>query len=149
MTCSWQNYRFLISQFRAVRLWPSFLVSVRVPRQSRIMQFNFAFMWPTLDRMIWHLKGHPSQHHSHPLRFIVDSATGGCFIDQDTVEQSNISTVDLPEPVIFSAYDRRLSAKLVHQTIPHSLIISKNHREEISYLLSHHRHLLPSLGHPG
>lgn len=87
----------------------------------------FAYMWPTLVRMMWHFKGHSSQHHSHPLSFLVDYVAGGCLIDQNTVKQSNIPTVDLPEPVTFSALDGRPSAKVIHRTIPLSLIISKNH----------------------
>lgn len=43
------------------------------------------------------------QHDTLTLSFLVDSGADGCFIDQEVVRQSDVSTVELSEPVTFLA----------------------------------------------
>uniref|UniRef100_A0A8P4GJA5 Gypsy retrotransposon integrase-like protein 1 n=1 Tax=Dicentrarchus labrax TaxID=13489 RepID=A0A8P4GJA5_DICLA len=75
------------------------------------------------------------QLNSIPLTALVDSGAEESFIDSAFVLQARIPTVKLPDNQPVNALDGKHLANITRQTVPLTLILSGNHREEISLLV--------------
>ncbi|XP_050924947.1 uncharacterized protein LOC108874699 [Lates calcarifer] len=70
-----------------------------------------------------------------PLPVLVDSGSDDNFIDSGIVSRFDIPSEPLPEPKDVFALDGRLLAHVTLRTIPVSLLLSGNHREDISFFI--------------
>uniref|UniRef100_A0A8P4GRA6 CCHC-type domain-containing protein n=1 Tax=Dicentrarchus labrax TaxID=13489 RepID=A0A8P4GRA6_DICLA len=88
------------------------------------------------------------QLNSIPLTALVDSGAEESFIDSAFVLQANIPTIKLPDNQPVNALDGKHLANITRQTIPLTLILSGNHREEISLLVISSPNTPVVLGYP-
>ena len=72
---------------------------------------------------------------SRPLSILLDSGADDNFIDTGLATQIHIPCQLLPHPKEVFALDGRLLAQVTHRTVPVNLMISGNHRENISFFL--------------
>uniref|UniRef100_A0A8D0D3W8 Retrotransposon gag domain-containing protein n=1 Tax=Sander lucioperca TaxID=283035 RepID=A0A8D0D3W8_SANLU len=70
---------------------------------------------------------------SLPLSALIDSGAEDNFIDANLVKQANIPLESLPAPINVATIDRQLLAKVTHQTVPVTIVLSGNHSEEIVF----------------
>uniref|UniRef100_A0A8P4GPN0 Gypsy retrotransposon integrase-like protein 1 n=1 Tax=Dicentrarchus labrax TaxID=13489 RepID=A0A8P4GPN0_DICLA len=88
------------------------------------------------------------QLNSIPLTALVDSGAEESFIDSAFVLQANIPTIKLPDNQPVNALDGKHLANITRQTVPLTLILSGNHREEISLLVISSPNTPVVLGYP-
>ncbi|TWW71216.1 Retrotransposon-like protein 1 [Takifugu flavidus] len=75
--------------------------------------------------------------------FLVDSGTGDSFISQDLAMQARIPIKTLPEPRPILGLNGEVLATVKHQTQPLTLIVSRNHQEQIRLFI------IPASSSPG
>lgn len=85
---------------------------------------------------------------SLPLVALVDSGADDNFIDANIVSQANIPLEPLNSPRDVNALNGERLACITHVTIPLTLVLSGNHREEIRFLVLPSPHAPLVLGLP-
>lgn len=66
-----------------------------------------------------------------PVQALVDSGAEESFVDHDFITQCGVPFEPLAAPLTAKALNSRFLAHVTHCTIPVSLVLSGNHREEI------------------
>lgn len=69
------------------------------------------------------------------MAFLVDLGAEDNFISQDLARQSRHPVETLPEPKTILALDREVLARIMHWTQMITLVVSRNHREQIRFFL--------------
>lgn len=68
---------------------------------------------------------------SLPVFFLVDSGVDDSFINESLAKQASIPTEMFPQPKTIMDLDSQPITRVTHRTVPLTLIISSNHREQI------------------
>lgn len=63
-----------------------------------------------------------------PVTVFVDSGTEGNFMDKGLVKKLGVRLVELEQPVMVRALDKRMIHKVTHRTEAVHLLVSGNHR---------------------
>lgn len=85
---------------------------------------------------------------SVPLLTFIDSGADDNFIDSVFAMRANIPSEPLESPIEVNALNGEKLAKITHRTIPVTLVLSGNHREEVQFLLISSPHAPVVLGLP-
>lgn len=85
---------------------------------------------------------------SLPLKVLIDSGADESFIHDELATQLNLPLEPLSTPRNVTALDGRLIAQVKFRTVPVTLIISGNHREDIQLLVIPSPHVPLVLGFP-
>lgn len=70
-----------------------------------------------------------------PLTALIDSGAEGNFLDRDFAHEAGLEVESLTTPLVATTLDGKLLSKVTHRTVPLTLLLSGNHKEQISFNL--------------
>lgn len=85
---------------------------------------------------------------SLPVSALIDSGAEDNFLDVELAKQCNLPVQTLSHPIRANSLDGQLLAHVTQCTVPVTLCISGNHREEIQFKIISAPHTPLVLGHP-
>lgn len=83
-----------------------------------------------------------------PLLALVDSGAEDNFLDNDVARQSGVALEPLEKPLVAHALDGKELAQVTPRTVPITLVLSGNHRENSSFNIMSTPRTPLLLGHP-
>ena len=83
-----------------------------------------------------------------PLTALIDSGADENFLDINLAHQANLELELLETPLVANALDGRLLANVTHRTVPLTLMLSGNHKEQLSFHIISSPHSPLILGYP-